>query len=303
VWQALRAHPEQFTVSAVLVRDRHRYEALGIPKERLIHRITDLQQFEPDVVVDTLPGLEPSRKLLAHFLRQGAHGVSANKAVIARHSQDWCAYHGQLRYSAAVGGAAPMIEAVSRHSGAIKSLSGVLNGTCNFILDQCADGTPFEQALAQARRLGFAEQDPTDDLAGVDAERKLRILARHAFQNPSLTLTVQALTERLACEAPAVRKQGLRLRQLARVWRSGDVIEGMIGIEAVPESGIFGQLRDEWSGLQILRTSGHCEFVRGRGAGRWPTTEAVMADLFEVWRLRSGQTEMSSQDDRLAAAR
>src|SRR4029077_10758413 len=115
------------------------------------------------------------------------HVVTANKAVIAAHGEELHslarANDVTLRYNAAVGGALPALETIARAKsiGPIHSISGVLNGTTNFVLDQLVKGSDFQDAIGAAQRMGYAEADPTLDLDGTDAAQKLIILARAAF--------------------------------------------------------------------------------------------------------------------------
>ena len=134
-----------------------------------------------DVVVELIGGSDPAGDLVNAALSAGNPVVTANKLLLAEDaSLGDC---GELRYSAAVGGAVPALEAVQAlaDDGRIVSLSGVLNGTCNYILDRLAAGCSWEQAVAEAQANGFAEQDPRADLSGADTVCKLRLLARSAF--------------------------------------------------------------------------------------------------------------------------
>jgi homoserine dehydrogenase len=216
--------------------------------------------------------------------------VSANKALISeygralalRATRSGCA----LLYSAAVGGAAPMIETVDRCTsrGPIVSMAAVLNGTCNLVLDRCGRGVSLQEAVAEARLQGFAESDPGEDLSGKDAARKLRILCRHAFGGGPEEMELETLDERVSRLAEDVVWAGMRLRQVARAVRSDDGVNAAVKFEAVAPDSVFGSTGDEWNALDILGADGATQVVTGRGAGRWPTTEAVMADILEVRR-------------------
>jgi homoserine dehydrogenase len=165
----------------------------------------------------------------------------------------------------------------------------VLNGTCNFVLDRCAEGATLHEAVAEATREGFAEPDPSDDLSGHDAARKLRILSRHAFGGDSQEVELEWLDERIAGLAQDVVRTGMRLRQVGRATRCDGKVRSTVRFEEVPVDSPFGRLRGEWNALEITSEDGALPAVTGRGAGRWPTTEAVMADLFDVHRKDDGQ--------------
>ena len=158
VYQRLLANARYFSVLGILVRDRAKYEAHGIPAHLLHVEDDAIRTLRPDLVVDALPGIDPSRELVEHYLTLGADVVSANKVLIAEYAAPLTSLAercgASLSYSAAVGGSTPMIEAVDAATvhGPIQSIAGVLNGTCNFVLDQCTAGEPLDQALAEARR-------------------------------------------------------------------------------------------------------------------------------------------------------
>jgi homoserine dehydrogenase len=296
VYERLLASPENFQVAGALVRDRGKYERMGIPAGLLRSRDDQIVKLRADVVVDALPDPTLSGPLAEHFLSHGVHVVSAGKAFISNCGPkltELAARSGcHLRYHAAVGGAAPMIEAVQRCStaGSIASLVAILNGTCNFILDQCGDGVALTDALAEARRLGFAESDVSADLGGEDAARKITILCRQAFGDDGRLGQVQPLDEAIADRASKVAAAGLRLRQVARAAPCGDEVHASVKFELVPKESPLGRLRAEWNALQILMKDGSLHTVTGRGAGRWPTTEAILADLFDLYRQRSQST-------------
>jgi homoserine dehydrogenase len=293
VYQRLLSFPEHFRMVGALVRDRAKYEDAGVPPELLHTRGATLRALRPTLVIDALPGVEPSGSLLESYLAQGIDVVSANKAVIAdrgvalgRVAQTSGAI---LRYAAAVGGSTPMLELVSgaNERGEIESIAAVLNGTCNFVLDRCAEGAGLENAVAEARRCGFAEADPSDDLSGKDAERKLNILAWQGFDAALDKVPLQSLTEHVAQQARDAALAGTKLRQVARISRKESRIIAAVEFERVDPGSLFGALAGEWNGIDVRYTSGKMVAVRGRGAGRWPTAEAAMADIFDVIRARA----------------
>ena len=297
VYRRLLNFPEHFRVVGALVRDREKHTAAGVPAG-LLHTIDDtLRVLQPTLVIDALPGIDPAGSLLKSFLEQGIDVVSANKAVIAdrgvlleRAAQVSGA---AFCYSAAVGGSAPMLELVRAvsESGEIESIAAVLNGTCNFVLDRCAEGDGLENSIAGARQCGFAEADPCDDLSGRDAERKLRIIARRGFGAILESIPVQALTTTIGQLARDAALGNSKLRQVARISRKENRITAAVQFERVDPGSALGALAGEWNGMEVIDVSGYRVAVRGRGAGRWPTTEAVMADVFDIVRARAGSTD------------
>ena len=179
VFQELWKHPDLFEVTGIAVR-RPELHVDHAPANLLTRDCWDVID-DVDVVVELIGGSDPAGDLVRAALAAGKPVVTANKLLLAEDAR--LETFDDLRYSAAVGGAVPALEAVRAlaDDGSIVSLSGVLNGTCNYILDRIAAGCSWEQAVAEAQAKGFAEQDPRADVSGSDTVCKLRLLARCAF--------------------------------------------------------------------------------------------------------------------------
>ncbi len=143
------------------------------------------------LIVELMGGLEPAREYVLRAMRAGRHVVTANKQLLATHGEElWATAreHGvQLRFEGAVAGVVPVIRVMqeSLAGSHIERVHGIVNGTTNYILSEMAGkGLSYEEALADAQRLGYAEADPTDDVTGRDAAAKMAILARLAFDTP-----------------------------------------------------------------------------------------------------------------------
>ncbi|HEY3189411.1 MAG TPA: homoserine dehydrogenase, partial [Solirubrobacteraceae bacterium] len=144
-----------------------------------------------DLIVEVMGGLEPARDYVLRAMRAGKHVVTANKQLLAQFGEElWdCARANgvQLRFEAAVAGVVPVIRVLQESlAGAhVERLHGIVNGTTNFILTEMArTGMTYQEALAEAQRLGYAESDPSEDVDGRDAAAKMAILARLAFDTP-----------------------------------------------------------------------------------------------------------------------
>ena len=285
VYQRLLAMPDRFHPIGILVRDRAKHLARGIPEALLIDRQQDLPGLEADVVIDALPGIEPSTALSRYFLAHGVHVVTANKAAMAEngaHLEKLAQQTGAtLRYSAAVGGGVPMIETVQR----LRSLADVacfeaiLNGTSNFVLSRCARGVSFEDAVREAQAAGFAELDPSEDLSGRDAARKLLILSRLAFGKEPDEIQIEAINAASIADKRAHLPPDHTLRHIARVSHEGSTVNARLELAAVHNASPLGRTVDEFNYLAITTIAGDMTSVRGRGAGGWPTAEAIMGDL------------------------
>lgn len=288
VYRRLNALSQHFGVLAVHCLDPAKHRADGVPPNLLIGSGASLRSLNPDVLVDVLPGLEPSRGLVRQFLERGVPVVSANKRLVAEAGLELDREANQsgtaLRYSAAVGGSAPMIEAVRRQArrGEIRMIEGILNGTCNFVLERCAAGRSLTNAVADAQEQGFAETNPDDDLFGTDAARKLRILARHAFGRELTAIDIRPLNADNLTRAQRDLKFGQLLRVVSRAGVENGRLFGEVSLRALRVDHALAQVSGEWNRLLIEPANGPVLAVTGRGAGRWPTTEAVLADLFEL---------------------
>jgi homoserine dehydrogenase len=167
----------------------------------------------------------------------------------------------------------PALETVGRRAGAIRSLSGVLNGTCNFVLGELERGVAFDEAVAAAQRAGYAEADPTLDLDGTDAAQKLTLLARAAFGHAPQILRKTGILGLSAGAVEAARCRGRVVRLVASCTRDH--------AEVTPrELPLLHPLAGCAGAENRLLVDG--ELVRGVGAGRWPTAEAVLADLLDL---------------------
>jgi homoserine dehydrogenase len=292
VYERLAALPNLFSVVGVVARTGERARALGIPNDLITSHFEDLLARPCDVVVELIGGTNRAAAVIEQSLRSGRNVVTANKAVIAAHGEaleNLARDSGaSLRYSAAVGGVLPALETIQRARtfGPLKEFSGILNGTCNFVLDRLAAGESMNAAVRTAQELGYAEAQPQVDLNGTDAAQKLMLLARVAF-GVSLPLESIARTgiEGLNSEKLEQMKQrGEVVRLVARCRRSGQNIEASVEPVALPSDHPLAQVHGAENRLLVEPEVGERIVVSGKGAGRWPTTEAVMADLFEIRR-------------------
>lgn len=287
VLERLMADTDHYEVVGVLVRDpdkpRDPQPARGILTDDA-DRLLDLGA---DLLVEALSEGRPAERLIRKALERGMHVVSANKQALAfdlKGLQEAARAAGvRLAFSAAVGGGSPMLETVreARRHGPVVEIEAILNGTCNFILDRTAGGASFEQALVEARRAGFAEEDPSSDLEGHDAAAKLRILAWEAF---GAVLADADVARETLDAAAAARFAGAQVKQLGRCVLGEDGCVAEVTIAALDADSPFRALRGERNALRVVGADGRVWTCAGRGAGRWPTAESVLADVADVRR-------------------
>lgn len=292
VYQHLNRRSDLFDITSIAVNNPKRHADNGVPLYLLTTDSARAARSDCDVIVETIGEPIVSRALIETALRSGKHVVTANKAVIAEHGPELRLIahdHGvQLLYSASVGGAVPLIEAVSRlaHEAPIDSIEGVINGTTNAVLDRLAAGSSFDDAVRDAQIDGFAEADPTRDLDGTDAADKLRVLVRHAF-GVELRATEIAQTGIVGVDPEAISgavRRGRRIRLLAKAQRTATGVRAVIAPTELDLAHPCAATSGESNSL-VITTGARQEVVTGKGAGRWPTAESVVADLMSLARL------------------
>ncbi|CAN0533648.1 unnamed protein product, partial [Laminaria digitata] len=189
----------------------------------------------------------------------------------------------ELLYSASVGGSLPVLERLRGLDPV--HISGVLNGTSQYVLNAMTRGTRYSEAVDDAQRLGFAEADPSRDLDGRDALDKLRVIAlqlgwdRVAIETPSCDLSV------LGRESGSIRQVGTLTAQHATVRLE----------PSTPDSGLVG-LGDSENLVEIVCADSSIVTLRGRGAGRWPTSVSVLGDLLELSRSQRAREMLTKEE-------
>lgn len=301
VLDELRRQPERFEVTGVAVREPAKHIAAGIPAALLT---TDPYQVirggpggPPEVIIELLGGQEPAQALIRAALEAGAHVVSGNKIALAPLAEELCSLAEQrgvsLRYSAAVGGALPALELAAlageldvAEARGVRSVRGVLNGTTTYILTRIAEGLSFDAALGEAQQLGYAEADPAADVDGIDAASKLALLARAAFGKdvPLSAVRVRGIREVPRDEIVNAARAGGAVRLVATATIKGGIVEAEVRPEILKAGDPLAATPRSGNALVVTLQSGRELRARGTGAGRYPTTEAVLADLLDLSR-------------------
>jgi homoserine dehydrogenase len=230
-----------------------------------------------EIVVELIGGDTLARELVLAAIESGKHVVTANKALLARHGNEiFEAAHARgvmVAFEAAVGGGIPIIKALREGLTAnrLEWLAGIINGTSNFILSAMrSDGQTFEQALAEAQRLGYAEADPSFDINGTDAAHKLSILAAIAFGIP-------------------VQFEACHVEGIARRTSAG--IELRVHPTLIPSKRLMANVEGVTNALLVQGDAVGATLYCGAGAGAEPTASAVVADLVDVTRLHTADPE------------
>jgi homoserine dehydrogenase len=282
--------------AAVASRALTRRPAEGLPAGARITEdlVSVATSPDVDVVVELLGGLEPARSLALAAFDAGKSVVTANKLLLAAHGAELSALARKkgvtLAFEAAVAGGIPILRAL-RESFAgdrIVSVSGILNGTCNYILSSMdRSPRPYEEALAEAQALGYAEADPRSDVEGADAACKLTLLARLALgqQVPLGAVPVDGITRVRPVDFVYARMLGRTPRQLGTALRLPDGrLLLSVRTHLVSNDSMLARVDGPFNAVQVSTAHGGDFLFYGRGAGGDPTATAVLADVVEIAR-------------------
>jgi len=245
------------------------------------------------VVVELMGGTELARDLTLRAIEKGKHVVTANKALIALHGNeifDAARRHGvMVAFEAAVAGGIPIIKAIREGlaGNRIEWIAGIINGTGNFILSEMRErGRGFDEALAEAQRLGYAEADPRFDVEGIDAAHKLAILAAIAFGKPLAfdRVYTEGITKITPEDLEHAEQLGYRIKHLGIARRSAEGVELRVHPTLIPARRLIANVNGVMNALLVQADAVGPTLYYGAGAGAEPTASAVVADLVDVVR-------------------
>ena len=283
VFRRIAAHADQFEIVKIMVRSPDKYIDQGYKSDTLSTDFADLLAAKPDVFIDVSGGVEPALSYCKAMLEAGVHVVSANKQAIASGGQallDFAESHkSQLRFSSAAGGGMPVLEMCLREAGRITRVQALLNGTTNYMLDEIGKGKSYAQALKDAQDKGFAEADPSSDVGGQDAAAKIRLIAMLGF-GEAITLDDIPL-DTIADFNPSEPAKGA-WKRISKLWKDQNGFSSALQLKDLSTNNFLAQADGEEAHAIFDFDDGDQYRIRGKGAGRWPTTESVMADLFDI---------------------
>jgi homoserine dehydrogenase len=294
VYDALKRYPQAFDIRHVVVGQLANYP--DIP-ERTNDRAIVVDD-AIDIVVECFGGVGYPYPLISAALDQGKFVVTANKAVLAARWAHLSKYargpKRQLWYSAAVGGALPVLETLENLATlncAVTEIRGIVNGTCGVVLDACAQGFTLADAIARAKAQGFAEADPTRDLSGRDSADKLSLMMESAFRQWMPPENIRTRGIDTITGAPC----GYKL--IARARRTEHGIVASVEPESPAPDSFLGRASGPENRIEIELDTGKVLKLWGQGAGRWPTTVSVLGDLHEIARLVEVRATSSSREN------
>jgi homoserine dehydrogenase len=265
-----------------------------------------IKRDDVDIVVEVVGGIEPARGWLVEALRAGKSVVTANKALLAEDGPTLHAAaaegNADLYYEASVAAAIPLLRPLrfSLHGDRITRVTGIVNGTTNFILSRMdSTGASFHDALEEATQLGYAEADPTADVEGFDAAAKAAILASLAFHTRVLAADVhrEGITEVTAADVASAKAMGCVIKLLCVASREGDAVSVRVHPAMIPRTHPLASVNDAFNAVFVEAEAAGPLMFYGRGAGGAPTASAVLGDIVAVARNRLAGTRSPSESN------
>jgi homoserine dehydrogenase len=246
-----------------------------------------------DIVVELIGGCDVAKRIILEAIAAGKHVATANKALLALHGEEIFAAASRagvdLGFEASVGGGIPVIQALREGLAAntIQSIYGIINGTANYILSRMTqEGQSFETVLDEAKQAGYAEADPTFDVAGIDSAHKLAILVALAYGTPVNVKDVytEGITHITPLDIAYANEFGCTIKLLGIAKLVGNEVEARVHPTMLPSSSPIAQVEGVYNAIQLVGDAVGDVVLYGRGAGSMPTGSAVVGDLIAIAR-------------------
>ncbi|AQP52976.1 homoserine dehydrogenase [Vagococcus penaei] len=280
-------------LAKVFVRNSHRKKALA--ERHHLTLVTDMAEIinDPtiDVVIEVLGGIEPAKTAISQALKSGKHVVTANKDLMAQcgielqqlAKENACA----LYYEASVAGGIPILRTISSSlsSDAIEIVYGIVNGTTNYMLtNMTISGLTYQEALLEAQRLGFAEQDPTNDVEGIDAVYKMIILTQFAY---GMTIKIddvtrQGITHVTASDIQSARKLGYVIKLIGTTLITKEGVAVDVAPVFIAKTHPLASVSNEMNAIFVKSTGIGESMYYGPGAGATPTATSILSDVLTI---------------------
>jgi len=283
VYRRVKANPERFEMVKIMVRDKQKYLDQDYKEHELTTDYQDLIAAKPDIFIDVSGPVQPPLEYTKDMLARGVHVVSANKQAIAAGGQallDHAKDSGKmLQFSSAAGGGMPVLEMCIREAGRIRRVEALLNGTTNFMLDEICGGKSYTEALKEAQDKGFAEADPSSDVGGADAGAKIRLVSLLGFGEE---ITLDDIPRDTIENFKPPEQIGGAIKRVSIVSKHDAGFNAKLSVKDLSLNNFIAQAAGEEAHAIFYFDDGDVYKIRGKGAGRWPTTESVMADLYDI---------------------
>ena len=283
----------ELVVKKVLVRNLDK-DRDPIDRELLTDNWKDIiEDKDIEIVIELMGGTTPAKQYILEALEAGKQVVTANKDLLAEHGEEVMGMadkmHADLQFEAAVAGAIPIIRPLKQSMAGnnITEIIGIVNGTTNYILTKMTEsGMNYKDALAKATELGYAEADPTADIEGYDAGRKMAIMASIAF-NSRVTFDdvyTEGITNITAKDIKYAEAMGCTIKLLGVAKNTESGIEVRVHPMLIPSDHPLATVNDSFNAVFVHGDAVDDAMFYGRGAGEFPTASAVMGDIIDVAR-------------------
>ncbi|MGI6145246.1 MAG: homoserine dehydrogenase [Clostridia bacterium] len=282
----------EIEVKKVLVKNTQKEREVKLPSGVMT---TDWQEIvndpEINVIIELMGGIEPTRSYILEALQKGKHIVTANKDLLAEHGEELLSTcelaDRDLYFEASVGGGIPIINPLKQSllANNIEKVIGIVNGTTNFILTKMTnEGKNFADALQEAQQLGYAEADPTSDVEGLDAARKMAILASIAFHTRVTfnDVYVEGISKISPEDLEYAHSLGYTIKLLGISSFEDDQVEVRVHPALIPLEHPLANVNDSFNAIFVKGDAVGETMFYGRGAGQMPTASAVVGDLIAV---------------------
>jgi homoserine dehydrogenase len=246
-----------------------------------------------DVVVELIGGYKPAKEFILEAIRNKKHVVTANKALLAVHGEEIYAAADKagvtLGYEASVAGGIPILAAVRSGLAAnnIKSIYGIVNGTCNYILTLMTnEGRKFDEVLREAQAKGYAEADPTFDIEGIDSAHKLAVLTMLAYGTPVKfeDIYTEGISKITPLDIDFAKELGYKIKLLAITKMVDGEVEARVHPTMLAEEYPIATVDGVFNALSVIGDAVGSTMFYGRGAGDMPTGSAVVSDIMDIGR-------------------
>lgn len=279
-------------IKKVLVKDINKPRAVGIKEEFLTTNVEDIvNNPEIDVVIEAMGGIEETRKHLVTALKNKKHVVTANKDLMAVYGSELLTIAAEnncdLFFEASVGGGIPLLRTLvdGLASDKITKIMGIVNGTTNYILTKMSKyGSAYEEVLKEAQELGFAEADPTSDVEGLDAARKMVILATLGFSMKIdlEDVKVHGITRVTQEDIQYGKQLGYTMKLIGIAQHDNDKVEVSVQPTFIPSSHPLASVHNEYNAVYVYGEAVGETMFYGPGAGSLPTATSIVSDLVAV---------------------
>ncbi len=280
-------------IVGITAKTRRKKRKIDISPYAWFDSATDmLKETRPDIAVELIGGSKgTAHKFVHQAIKQNCQIVTANKALLAEHGNELAmlseSANTTIAYEAAIGGGIPIVKSIREAAAAsdIYNVSGILNGTCNFILSQMAQhGSDFKDMLKEAQRLGYAEADPAFDIGGMDAAHKIALLAALSYgQKVDLSsMTVQGIEDITQKDISYAKELGYCIKLLANAEKLKDGIYQSVAMRMLPMNHALSHVEDSFNALDYRDVMNEQITLIGHGAGGNATATAVIADIIDL---------------------